>query len=226
MAIRKTIIVPGEYYHLCNRSNDKQDIFINERDWVRFLFLVLYFQSAENFYNLSRSVTDYVKHRVFNISVDKLNGIIKTRNVELVIFSLMPNHFHLLVQEIQKGGIARYMQRIQNAYAKYFNEKYKKTGHLFQGPYRAVRVENNGQLLHLSAYIHRNCRELRKWKNHESTYPWSSFQDYCGENRWEKLLGRDIILGQFPSPKEYKNFVDTNPAKLQPDEIDQNLLLE
>ena len=62
------------------------------------------------------------------------------------------------------------MQRILNAYTKYFNAKYKKTGHLFQGPFKAVHIERNEQLLHLSAYIHRNPREIKGWKNREHLY--------------------------------------------------------
>jgi len=225
MPIRKIIITPGEYYHLCNRSNDKQNIFIEDRDWIRFLFIILYFQSTENFNNLSRLITHFVKHRVFNIPRDKTEKIIKNRDVELIIFCLMPNHFHLLVRQLKEKGVSRYMQRVQNAYAKYFNAKYKKSGHLFQGPFRIAHVKNNEQMLYLSAYIHRNCRELKHWQNKECQYPWSSFQDYCGKNRWGKLLEHNIISDQFPSPKDYKKFIDASGAKLK-SELDENTQLE
>ncbi|PIU99599.1 MAG: hypothetical protein COS58_01470 [Candidatus Tagabacteria bacterium CG03_land_8_20_14_0_80_41_22] len=65
--MRKIKIVPGEYYHIYNRGNNKQNIFLDNRDWARFLFLILYFQSPECFYNLSRQISYFVRNRVFNI---------------------------------------------------------------------------------------------------------------------------------------------------------------
>lgn len=212
--MRKIKITPGEYYHVYNRGNNKQNIFFDNRDWVRFLFLILYFQSPVIFYNIGRHISYFVRHRVFNISKNITQKILKNRTVEVVNFSIMPNHFHLIVHEAKEGGISQYMQRVLNAYTKYFNAKYGKSGHLFQGPFQIVHIENNEQLLHLSAYIHRNPRELKQWKNKEHKYPWSSFQDYIEENRWGDLLQHQIITEQFSNPKEYKNFVKTSGAKL------------
>ncbi len=149
--------------------------------------------------------------------------MLKNQYIELVSFILMPNHFHLLVHERQEKGISQYMQRILNSYTKYFNTKYDKSGHLFQGPFRIVHIKNNEQLLHLSAYIHRNAREIKKWKNKEEKYFWSSYQDYIEKNRWGEFLKPSIILDQFATPKEYKNFVDTSGTKLK---LDEKLLLE
>lgn len=160
---------------------------------------------------------------MFNITEEQIHKILKNQYIELVNFILMPNHFHLLVQERQEKGISRYMQRILNSYTKYFNTKYDKSGHLFQGPFQVVHIKNNEQLLHLSAYIHRNAREIKGWKNKEEKYFWSSYQDYIEKNRWGKLLRTDMILEQFSHPEEYKNFVDTSGIKL---ELDEKLLLE
>ena len=154
------------------------------------------------------------------MSLKLINEITNTRYVELVGFALMPNHFHLIVQEKKEGGIARYMHRTLLSYTKYFNTKYQATGHLFQGPYKAVYVENNDQLLYLSAYIHRNPRELSGWKNKEHEYFWSSYGDYVGENRWPELLKTDIVLDQFKNRNEYKNFIETSSAKDLLDDFD------
>ena len=224
--MRKTVIVPNEYYHILNRGNNKQLIFLDERDCVRFLFLLLYFQSNTSLYNLGRFVTHYVRHSVFNITEEVLKDVIRNRTVELVNFTLMSNHFHITVKEIKENGIANYMQRVLNAYTKYFNTKYKKSGHLFQGPYKAVHVSNNRQLLHLSAYIHRNPREIPQWKNREHTYPWSSYQDYVRENRWGKLLEQDIILSQFLNKKEYDDFVRSSTAKELKDNLDDSCFID
>jgi len=204
-------IVPGEYYHIYNRGNDKRNIFLNVRDYVRFLFLILYFRSPLSFYNLGRIVSYFVRHRVFNTGDEK--GVAKSRYVDLIAFCLMPNHFHLIVREAKEKGISKYMQRVLDAYTKYFNEKYNRSGHLFQGPYQIVHVESNEQLIYLSAYIHRNPRELRKWRDREKNYPWSSYQDYIKEDRWSGLLRPQILLDQYETKKEYERAVDESGAK-------------
>ncbi len=145
--------------------------------------------------------------------------IIKKRLVELVSFCIMPNHFHLIVKELGEGGTATYMQRTLTAYAKYYNTKYDKSGHVFQGPYRAVHIEDDRQLLYLSTYIHRNCREISRWFNKEDKYPWSSYQDIIRENRWGKLLLPDILLGEFKNKKKYDEFVKTSKAKIFEEEL-------
>ncbi|KKT29336.1 hypothetical protein A3G55_00075 [Candidatus Giovannonibacteria bacterium RIFCSPLOWO2_12_FULL_44_25] len=212
--MRTTPIAPGEYYHIFNRSNDKQPIFYETKDWVRFLFLILHMQSPEIFYNIGRNISKFVRSRAFNINGEIMSEIIKNRTVELVSYALMPNHFHLTVKEVKENGISQYMQRVLTAYPKYFNTKYNKSGHLFQGPYKIVHTEDNKQLLYLSAYIHKNPRELKEWRQKEHNYPWSSYQDYVGENRWGNLLSQDIILDQFENKSEYYNFVKTNTAKM------------
>lgn len=224
--MRKIKIIPGEYYHIYNRSNNKQPIFLDERDWIRFLFIIIYFQSQSTFNNLGRQITHFVKHSVFNISDKIVENIIENRGIELVNFTLMPNHFHLTVREIKKGGTSRYMQKILNAYTKYFNAKYKNSGHLFQGPFRIVHIKDDKQLLYLSAYIHRNPREIKEWTNKEYLFPYSSYQDYINKNRWGELLKTNIVTEQFSSAEKYESFVETSGAKDFSNLIDKKVLFE
>ncbi|MEK9183675.1 MAG: transposase [Patescibacteria group bacterium] len=209
----KSKIEIGEYYHIYNRGNNKQDIFFEERDYIRFLFLLLYFQGGDSVYNIGRYVSNYVRHRMFNFNIN-IEKISKNKKMELLAFALMPNHFHFILKEKEQGGISKYLQRIQNSYTKYINTKNGKIGHLFQGSYQSVHIESNEQLLHLSAYVHRNPREIKKWKDGEDIFPWSSFTDYIKENRWGKLLNTGLLLGQFEEQEEYKNFVDESGTKL------------
>ena len=211
--MRKVKIAPGEHYHIYNRGNDKRLIFLSKSDYIRFLFLVLYFQSEKTFNNLGFYTSFFKKNNSFNVSEKTIKKIIESRKVNLLNFSLMPNHFHLTLEEKIEGGISYYMQRVLNAYTKYFNTKYKKGGHLFQGPFQAVHVEDNKQLLYLSAYIHKNPHGLKEWQKKEEKYPWSSLQDYLFENRWGKLLKPEIILEQFNKNSEYKKFIKTSSAK-------------
>ena len=220
MYMRKITFAPGEYYHILNRGNNKQVIFLTDEDRARFLFLILFLQSPKVLTNISIYANHFIKHSVFNISKKIINEIIEHRYVELINFTLMPNHFHLTVYEKKEEGISRYMQRILNAYTKYFNTKYEMVGHLFQGPFKAVHIEDNEQLLYLSSYIHLNPREINEWKNKEDRYPWSSYQDYIKQNRWSDLLRLEIITNQFNNQQEYKHFVKTSSAKQSEEESD------
>ena len=101
--MRKIKIVPGEHYHIYNRGNNKQNIFLDERDWARFLFLTLYFQSPATLNNIGNTVSKFIKHRVFNISGKTAGKIISNRMVELAAFTQMPNHFHFIVKETKEG---------------------------------------------------------------------------------------------------------------------------
>lgn len=198
-------VSPGEYLHIYNRGVLKQPIFFNDIDKKRFLFLILFLQYSDTIKNIDREFKNFVKNTKRYLVSNKPSP--KNRYVELVSFCLMPNHFHFLVHELQEGGVSKYMQRIQNAYTKYINTKYNKSGHLLQGPYKAVRLENNEQLLYLSCYIHKN-------PNHWRNYFYSSYQD-CDNNRWGDLLNTKIITSQFTDKYKdtYKNFIETSTAK-------------
>ena len=214
--IRGNIIAPGEYYHICNRGVNKQVIFHDIPDYYRFLFLILYFQSPINFPQLGRTIKDFIQHPILDI----VQEVINKRTVELVGFCIMPNHFHLIIKEVEEGGISSYVQRISNAYGKYHNIRYEKSGHVLQGAYRIVHIEDDRQFLHLSAYVHRNPREISKWFRKEDHYPWSSYQDFIRNNRWGNLLVPDIVLGQFDNKEKYQRFVETSPAKVLEKELE------
>lgn len=211
-------IVPGEYYHLYTRGVGKKNIFLDDRDFARFLFGILHFQYAEDFHNISDDITRFLNTGTFASPRKKLPQE-SARMTELVAFTLMPNHIHLIVQELKEGGIAMLMQRSLGGYAKYFNAKYTSSGHLFQGAYNAVHIEDNEQILYVSAYVHRNPRELPGWKGRESKYPWSSFPDYISSNRWGVLIKPEIILEQFSKNEPYRTFVEKSPAKATDQEM-------
>lgn len=98
------------------------------------------------------------------------------------------------------------MQKIGNAYVKYFNHKYNRTGGLYESPFKSIEVKSDNYLLWLSAYINGNAEihKIAKAKN----WPWSSYPDYVGA-RNGKLCEKKIILKDFTDTDEYKNFVKT-----------------
>ena len=204
---------PDEYYHIFNRGALKRKIFLDLYDYARFLFLLLHLQSPDlGFENIGRHLGYFMRHRVFNISADQMDELTTNRYVTLIAFNLRPNHFHLIVKEEAPAGIPKFLQRLGNSHAKYFNRKNESSGHLFQGKYQSVRIESNDQLLYTSAYIHK----------HEATidYEWSSYRDYVKENRWPRLLDTSLILDQFSSAAEYHEWVKASGAKQIVDQID------
>ena len=227
MAIRKIQFTPGEHYHLCARGVGKQNIFLEEKDFIRFLFLILHFQAPVKFFNIGRQVSHFVKSKAFNINEEDIKNITSVREVLLEEFTIMNNHFHILLREEVQRGTTNYMQRVLTSHAKYFNTKYKRSGHVFEGKFRAVHIESDEQLIYLSAYIHRNPREIVGWKRKEHQYPWSSYQDHIQDNRWGKLLDPSIILDQFSGPSSYRKFVEKSGAKESiQTKIDKKFLLE
>src|SRR3989344_7305774 len=113
---RNSSPAPSEYYHVYNRGVLKRDLFLDTRDYTRFLFLLLFHQSpTTTFINLSREVTHFVKHQMFNISDQEIKKINEKKKIGLIAFALMPNHFHLLLQERDGTGIPKYLQRLGNA---------------------------------------------------------------------------------------------------------------
>lgn len=212
---------PGEYYHIYNRGAFKQNLFKDSRDYARFLFYILYGQSPILFNHVTRLAKTFNAAEGFAVPPAETSDVIQNRGVELTAFCVMPNHYHLIVKEIQEGGIAYYLQRIGTGYTKYFNTKYETSGHIFESAYKARHVSDNNYLLYLSAYIHRNPRELKAWKNKEFEYPWSSLQDFTEANRWGGLLMSDIIADQFESTlnSNYKDFVKTSTAKILKEEL-------
>ena len=214
-------IAEGEYYHVFNRGAHKTNLFKDERDWLRFLFLVLYCQAPVTIPNTRRFMVPTAAASGFRVPLHFETEIEQKRLVELVSFCIMPNHFHLIVKELSEGGISSYMQRVATGYTMYYNTKYDASGHLFQGRYKTVHIKDNDQLLYLSSYIHRNPRELAKWKGLEQAYPYSSLQDLAGINRWGSLLVGDIITSQFDGTKQsnYRDFVNLSSAKLFEDKV-------
>lgn len=198
MSIRKTAFVPKEYYHIYNRGNSKQKIFLSKKDYDRFITLLYGVNSNErfNFFDLQKGGGIFSKK-------------IENQLVSIGAYCLMPNHFHLLITPLSEGGLSKFMQKLSTAYSMYFNKTYKRTGSLFEGKFKSTHMENDRQLKYLFSYIHLNPVKLidGKWKENGiknmkttfkflDTHQYSSFLDYRGKNRKEKLI---LKLTDFPN---------------------------
>lgn len=194
MPYRTTNLVIGEYYHIFNRGVAKQRIFKNYRYYDRFAKSMLYYQIKG----------PKPRFSLFAPTVHKLDW--NNKIVEIICFNLMPNHFHFLLKQTKEDGISELLRKLSNSYTKYFNVKEgNRVGPLLQGQFKAVLVESNEQLLHLSRYIHLNPLVADVIDNLEK-YPWSSYLEYIGLNN-QNICNKEVILSQFKSQKDYKNFV-------------------
>jgi len=147
--------------------------------------------------------------------------------VEIVAYCLMPNHFHLLLKQLKNDGIKQFISNITNSYTKYFNTKRKRSGPIFQGRFKAVRIETGEQLLHVSRYIHLNpySSYLIRQINELLNYPYSSLPEYL-QKGGEKICNQDFILNNFKTKKDYKRFVFNNADYQRKLQDIKHLLLE
>ena len=129
----------------------------------------------------------------------------------------MPNHFHLLVIQKKDKGITDFMRKIGTGYTNYFNTKYDRVGHLFQGNFRAKIVQKDEYFLHLVNYIHLNPVEIirPRWKDGVignlgevksflEDYRWSSLLDYIEKKNFPSVTQRNFLLNFFSNTQDYK----------------------
>lgn len=202
---REIPLVNNEIYHVLNRGISSQPIFLTKRDYNRALQTILYYQNQQRPLKYSRFLSLSNKQRSLILGKLKRERLFL---VEIIAFCLMPNHFHLLLKQVVDGGISKFIGNLTNSYTRYFNTKHKREGALFKGKFKAVRIESDEQLLHVSRYIHLNpyssyvIKTLEELKN----YPYSSLPEYLQKSP-NGFCQKEIILEQFKNINSYKNFV-------------------
>jgi putative transposase len=208
---RSFAFAPGEFYHVYNRGTEKRNIFSSRADHDRFLTLLY-------LCNQTAVVHLQIQGRTLKELSDKREG---EPLVAIVAYCLMPNHFHLLVHELQEGGLSKFMQKVMTGYTMYFNKKNDRNGSLFQGKFKATHVTDDRYLRYLVSYIHLNPVKLiePKWKENSiadraaaeqylAQYGPSSYRDYLGEIRPENaILSPDVLPEYFDSGMKFKELV-------------------
>jgi len=124
----------------------------------------------------------------------------------------MGNHYHLLLSELVEGGLTLFLRRLNVGYAKYFNERYRRTGTLFQGRTKKLLIDNDSYFLHILHYIHLNPLDMnegaKEWRNVQVTnlesafttlkeYRWSSYKDYAGIKNFPSILTTSLFQDVF-----------------------------
>ncbi len=144
------------------------------------------------------------------------------RLVNIVAFCLNPNHFHFIFEQVAESGISQFMKRLSGGYSWYFNNRYKRSGALFQGLFKAKIIDSNEYLLHLSAYVNLNFK-VHQLGDQVAKCTKSSWDEYL-TNQGIQICKSGIILKQFESRDEYKKFaLDTLPALIEKKEKDKEL---
>jgi putative transposase len=139
------------------------------------------------------------------------------RPVDIISLCLMPNHYHLTLEQKVENGIPFYMHKIGLSYTNYFNIRLERTGRLFESTYKDVLVETDEQLLHLTRYHHINPHELGLETVEELIeYPWSSLSTYVNGPNPLDFLTPDRVTNMFQDPDEYKKFVSAEIDEFEP----------
>jgi|SRR3989344_4816467 len=220
--MRNVQFIQGGIYHIYNRGVEKRDIFINDNDRWRFLQGLFLFNDEKTseslIWELERE-NGPVNFKILKQYFLKNN---KSRDslVRIMTDCLMPNHYHLLIEEIRPGGISRFMHKLGTGYTKYFNEKYNRVGGLFQGTFKAVPVEQENHLQYLLVYINvinpgqlveqdlkdKGIKNKEKIINFAATYPWSANREYLF-TRESIIIDKGLLGDIFPDKKTYVKFI-------------------
>ena len=199
-----------EIYHVLSRGVDRRNIFLDDHDRFRFIHDLFEFNDtkpANNVAYLLRKSNDIVSRYKRDLLV------------EILAFCLMPNHYHLLLTPLTENGVSFFMRKLNIGYAKYFNEKNRRQGTLFEGRYKSIVIKKEAHFYHLPHYLHLNpldlilpqwrertleAKEYKKAMTFLETYRWSSFLDYCGKENFPSITQRDLVLDAFGGKDRYQ----------------------
>ncbi len=184
-------------------------IFLNNQDYLRFQKLLYLTNSGET-----------VKFSDLSLKNPHLIWTIKRGEtlVDIGAYSIMPNHFHILIRSKNEKNTSLFLQRILLSYSKYFNKKNNRSGTLFQGKSKAEHIDNDLYLKYIYTYIHLNIikliqsnwkevgiKNLKKAKEYLKKYKYSSFIDYLGVNRpEERILNKKAFPNYFETLKDFE----------------------
>jgi putative transposase len=124
--------------------------------------------------------------------------------IELFCYVLMSNHYHLLLRT-RRANLSRAMQWFAGTYTRRFNNRHGRSGHLFQGRFKSILVQNDAYVLQLSCYIHRNPLRASLVQR-LADYPWSSYRTYAYGKKPADWLTTGLILEQFKVSKPHKAY--------------------
>lgn len=209
MPIKRPKFINGEIYHIIVRGVGDSLIFNNDSDRYRAIFSLYEFNTTEAIeMRLQRE-----KHKNGEPFSDNRKHLVK-----ILAFCFMPNHIHLLVEQIRDGGVSQFMRKFGAGYVGYFNKKYNRKGNLF-AKFRAIHIRTNGQLKIIFTYIHTNPISLvePKWKERGiksfkiellENYKWSSYPDYINKKNFPSITERSFLTEVMNGEVGCKKFIE------------------
>ena len=186
---------PGVLAHIYNRGNNKERIFFDSEDYKAFLYriaLALGFKQDE-----------LKNEKLLNIPYSRIRIEHPGKNhYKVHSFCLMPNHFHLIVEQCKEESLSKFIGKISISYAMYINKKYKRVGHLLQDRFKSNLIDSNEQLMWTSAYVHMNPVKDKIVDSPEK-YEWSSYKDYV-EERNLPITSKEMLISLFGDKEAFK----------------------
>lgn len=207
MGFRESFVT-GEKYHVFNRGTEKRKIFLDKSDYERFLFVLE---------SLNRNKSHgYISESFKNQALGKSRS--KRKDFESLVnildYCLMPNHYHLVLEQLVDGGISKFLQKVMTSYTMYFNKRYERNGVLFQGKTKSKFITSNLHYKQVKTYIDLNpvdicdsgwrerggVESLGKTNKFLKEFKWSSCKDY---SEYTKYLSGVEPLKLFEYVAEY-----------------------
>jgi len=182
----------NSYYHIFNRGVEARSIFQDDQDYKAFLFYLYIYTTP-----LEEVKAEYPKLPM------RLQSKNLSSEVKLLGYCLMPNHFHLLLQQKSKDAVAKLMKQSINGYTIYFNQRNKRIGALMQGRYKAAPIDTTELLTQMWRFIHLNP-VIAGLNENLKDYEWSSYGFFVGKSK--ELKCASDLAKQFPSLEEIQKF--------------------
>jgi putative transposase len=228
--MRRELFFVGDIIHVFNRGNRKQEIVRDNKDRMNFL-LALYYLNNEKSPSKPLSRVRELLNLRSNLRLVVESGNIqdgffiwppgwepREPLVKIMAFVLLGNHYHLILKEIKEGGVSKFMRKLGNSITGSFNEKYKETGKLFQGSYKAKCIKEDNQLKYLAVYIMvKNTFEMypggikNALKNFDDAYDFAVKYSYGSLSSYSSdkvlpVIDKDILENAFENPEDFKEF--------------------
>ena len=211
MPIKRPQLVNNEIYHIVSRAVGDTVVFGPENDFYRGIFSIYEFNTIESIIiRERRCLRNQFKKENYRRMTSVISGDLwpdkREKLVEVLAFSFMYNHLHLILRQLKDNGITQFMKKVNGGYAKYFNDKYDRKGHLFCR-FRAIHIKTDEQLRNAFAYVHVNQTSLIEpgWKEKGIKNPEKvieflennkrhSYPDYLGKKNFPSVTQRDFLL--------------------------------
>ena len=192
-----------ELWHVLNRGVEKRTTFLDDSDRLRFIHDLYAFNDTDSVPNYAQPGrhTDHARDPLVYIHA----------------YCLMPNHYHLLLSPRVENGISLFLKKLNGGYAKYFNERYRRVGSLWQGKYRRIHVHHDAHFMYIPYYIHLNPLDLShpEWRDGSvrntgralatlQKYRWSSHLDYIGKRNFPSVLHSEFLIDILGSRDRYE----------------------